>query len=144
MMQHPVVLDVLSHMHHTFFQSFSKNLSVEVLINSLALRHNLKMDNLMAIERGNQHAFDLRLAHFCFFRPWRDGSVPFHALVLGFRIVLKDPRIDTSKNMYHEIGNYFQSIAKCQDTFTSSCRFVPARGSFEPHRGNFSHPQFIC
>jgi len=57
-MQHPVVFDVWSHTHDPFSNSF-KNLSVKVLINPLALRHKLFVNDSPAIKKANQHAFDL-------------------------------------------------------------------------------------
>lgn len=116
---------IWSHMNEPF-SKFFKNPSVKMLTDRLVSRHKLFVDDSMCIEKTNQKAFYLQLAHFSFFGPWRGWIVPPHALTFGFCVVLKHSK------SWHAIenGNHFQLILKNQVRFPFWCPFGLAKRFF--------------
>ncbi len=92
---------------------------------SLALKYKLFMNDTWAIKKANQHAFDLRLNSFLLlFWSCRGWSVPWHALALGFWVILEDPCFITTNNLFQKMRIIFSRFQEIVALLTSDLLLI--------------------
>lgn len=125
----PVVL-----FSHT--RPFFKNIWVKMLIDRLALRHKIFVDDFLAIKNANQHAFVLRLCHSYFLGTrrgtWR-GSILWHLVSGSFSNTSNAPRsikwgsfsIDSKKSGYFFLLMLFWCCVRFFGTIVAQIFLIP-------------------
>ena len=120
-----------------------QDLSVNLLIDFLALWQELTVDNASHIEECDQHDFDFWLWLPCFLWPWQRQTFPLRALALGFPVVIKNPSLITSDDSSKQVWFILKSLNDVLTHLHATLLLVIIQQSWQHFCTDFLHAQIF-